>query len=87
MTQRGGHSEIRRSSALACYAARAGVEGDRTLDGPMTLSIALGATYFVINFAIMVWLAREETHGRAILSALISLSRILRHGPPWAPFS
>ncbi|MBA3403919.1 MAG: hypothetical protein H0U13_04395 [Gemmatimonadaceae bacterium] len=53
----------------------------------MTLSIALGATYFVINFAIMVWLAREETHGRAILSALISLSRILRHGPPWAPFS
>jgi ABC-type molybdate transport system permease subunit len=48
----------------------------------MTLSIALGATYFVINFAIMIWLAREETHGRAISSTLISLSRILRYGPP-----
>ena len=48
----------------------------------MPLAVALGATYFVVNFAILVWLAWEEIHGRATSPALVRLTRILRYGPP-----
>lgn len=48
----------------------------------MPLYVALAVIYFVINFAIMVWLARAEVTGRTVSAALVWLYRVLRYGPP-----
>ncbi|MBW3613570.1 MAG: hypothetical protein KY392_06900 [Chloroflexi bacterium] len=48
----------------------------------MLLPITLASIYFAVNFAILVWVAREETGGRAFPAGLIVASRALRYGPP-----
>ena len=49
----------------------------------MPLPVLLAATYLVINFAITVWVVREETHGRAVPDSMAALSGVLRYGPPF----
>jgi hypothetical protein len=46
------------------------------------LPIALAATYFAINLALVVWIAREETHGRPVPAGVHVASRILRYVLP-----
>jgi hypothetical protein len=48
----------------------------------MTLPVTLAATYFVINLAITIWIAREDVRGHAVPTWLARTSRILRWGPP-----
>jgi hypothetical protein len=49
---------------------------------PMALPVTLTATYFAINLAITIWIAREEVRGRVAPTWLARLSRVLRWGPP-----
>lgn len=48
----------------------------------MPLPVAFATTYFAINFAVLIWVAREEAHGRAVPTRLMVGSRALRYGPP-----
>ncbi|HSK93891.1 MAG TPA: hypothetical protein VLA76_07535 [Candidatus Angelobacter sp.] len=47
----------------------------------MPLPVTLAATYLVVNFAIMVWLVREETRGRMPGGWTLAGARLLRYGP------
>jgi hypothetical protein len=49
---------------------------------PAPVVFALG--YLVVNFALMVWLVREETAGRLAPPAMAILAPFLRYGPPLA---
>ena len=46
------------------------------------LPIILAAAYLAINFAFVVWIAREETAGRTVPGGVLVIGRILRYGPP-----
>ncbi|HEX2767459.1 MAG TPA: hypothetical protein VHR55_12590 [Candidatus Limnocylindria bacterium] len=46
--------------------------------------ITLG--YLVVNFALMVWIVREETAGRVPPASLVVTGRGLRYGPPLLGF-
>jgi hypothetical protein len=48
----------------------------------MPMPVVLATTYLAINLAITVWLAREESRGRAVATWVILGSRTLRYGPP-----
>jgi hypothetical protein len=48
----------------------------------MPLPVLIAASYLVINFAIMVWLVREEARGRPVPGEIAALSGALRYGPP-----
>lgn len=49
----------------------------------MLLPVALVmATYVAINFAFIVWLPREEVHGRPVPPSAVVFSRAVRWGPP-----
>ena len=48
----------------------------------MPMPVVLATTYLAINLAITVWLAREESNGRAVATWVIVVSRTLRYGPP-----
>lgn len=44
--------------------------------------VLIAATYLVINFAIMVWMVREEHHERTSPPGAVVTARMLRYGPP-----
>ena len=46
------------------------------------LPILLTLAYLAVNFALVVWIAREETAGRAVPSGVLRVGRILRYVPP-----
>lgn len=48
----------------------------------MPLPVTLTVAYLAINLAIMVWLVREEAHGRVVPFSVRVLARVLRYGPP-----
>jgi hypothetical protein len=48
----------------------------------MPLPVILAATYFVINLAITIWIAREEVRDHVAPTWLVRTSRVLRWGPP-----
>ena len=45
------------------------------------LPIVLVAVYLAINFAFVVWIAREETAGRAVPAWVVVIGRVLRYLP------
>lgn len=45
------------------------------------LPIVLVAAYLAVNFAFVVWIAREETAGRAVPGRVLVIGRILRYVP------
>ena len=49
----------------------------------MPLPVLLAATYLVVNFALTVWLAREEAHARLVPEWVLAGSAVLRYGPPF----
>jgi hypothetical protein len=46
------------------------------------LPFTVAATYLVLNFALVVWIAREETSGRAPSPSLVGIGRVIRYLPP-----
>jgi hypothetical protein len=48
----------------------------------MPLPVTLIASYLAANFAIMVWIVREEAHGRVPPPWVTTLSSTMRYGPP-----
>jgi hypothetical protein len=48
---------------------------------PLPVVITLG--YLLVNFALMVWIVREETAGRVPPARLMATARVLRYGPPF----
>ena len=48
----------------------------------MLLAVMFASTYLLVNLAIVVWLAREETHGRVPPGSVRKLAATLRYGPP-----
>ena len=46
------------------------------------LPVLLTVAYLGINFALVVWIARQEAHDRVIPSWVVVVGRILRYGPP-----
>jgi hypothetical protein len=48
----------------------------------MPLPVVLALGYLIVNFAIMVWLVREEAAGRVPHAPTTIIARVLRYGPP-----
>ena len=46
------------------------------------LPFTVAATYLGLNFALVVWIARAETSGRAPSSAIVWVGRVIRYLPP-----
>jgi hypothetical protein len=46
------------------------------------LAIVLTLAYLAVNFALVVWTAREEAQGRVMPSGVVVSGRILRYVPP-----
>ncbi len=48
----------------------------------MLFPVLLATTYLLVNLAFVVWLAREEAHGRVPPSSVRTVAATLRYGPP-----
>lgn len=46
------------------------------------LPVLLALAYLVINFALVVWIAREESRGQITPTWVVVVGRILRYVPP-----
>lgn len=52
----------------------------------MFFPIAIVTGYLAINFAMIVWLAREEAGGRSVPPSVVLIHRAMRWGPPIVGF-
>jgi hypothetical protein len=46
------------------------------------LPVVVTLAYLVVNFALVVWTAREEAQGRILPSGVVVSGRMLRYVPP-----
>lgn len=46
------------------------------------MPFVLVAAYLAVNFALVVWIAREEAGGRTVPSGVVVSGRIVRYAPP-----
>jgi hypothetical protein len=52
----------------------------------MPLPILLALTYLLVNLALTIWIEREREAGRVPPGGIVTLSTVLRWGPPIAGF-